>query len=49
LIRYRFREDQIAALLRIRWWEWPDAMIREHVGDVCSDDIAGFIERYDAH
>lgn len=27
LIRYRFDETTIAALLALRWWDWPDARI----------------------
>ena len=24
IIRYRFKEDQIKAILSIRWWDWPN-------------------------
>lgn len=38
VVRYRFSEDQIARLLRLRWWDWDDARIAacEHLfyGDV---------------
>jgi chloramphenicol O-acetyltransferase type B len=27
VIRYRFTEEQIAAL-PIRWWDWPEAEVR---------------------
>jgi len=43
----RFPDDQIEALLRIRWWDWPIEQILEHVEDLCSDDVAAFIERFD--
>lgn len=29
IIKYRFTEEQIKALLRIRWWDWNDEEIRE--------------------
>lgn len=47
VLRYRFSEEQIAALLRIRWWEWPDEIVTERVGDLSSDDVDTFIRRYD--
>lgn len=29
IVKYRFSEEQIAALLKIRWWDWPFERIRE--------------------
>jgi virginiamycin A acetyltransferase len=29
IIKYRFSEEQIKALLRIRWWDWSDQEIKE--------------------
>lgn len=29
IIKYRFSEEQIEALLKIRWWDWSDDKIRE--------------------
>jgi chloramphenicol O-acetyltransferase type B len=46
-IRKRFTDDQIAALLRIKWWDWTDAQITERVGDLCNPDIDAFIKKYD--
>ncbi len=43
VIRYRFTEEQIAALLEIRWWDWPDEQIREAVPYLASEDIDAFI------
>ena len=31
IIKYRYAPAQIAALLAIRWWEWPDERIKEEV------------------
>lgn len=33
IIRMRFDEKQIAALLTIRWWQWPDTKILAHIND----------------
>jgi len=43
-IRKRFGEEQIAALLDIRWWEWPRAAIVERAADFL--DINLFIDKY---
>lgn len=29
--KYRFDEETIGALLRIKWWDWSDEKIRSHV------------------
>lgn len=29
IIKYRFSEEQIKALLKIRWWDWSDNQIKE--------------------
>jgi acetyltransferase-like isoleucine patch superfamily enzyme len=44
LIRYRFSEEQIAALLEIRWWDWPEEQVRAAVPYLESEDIDAFIE-----
>jgi len=43
IIKYRFTEKQIRELLRIRWWDWEDELIRELVPLLMSDDIDEFI------
>jgi acetyltransferase-like isoleucine patch superfamily enzyme len=44
LIRYRFTDEQIAALLEIRWWDWPEEKVRAAVPWLESEDIDAFIE-----
>jgi acetyltransferase-like isoleucine patch superfamily enzyme len=44
LIRYRFSEEQIAALLEIRWWDWPEERVRAAVPYLESEDVDAFIE-----
>ena len=45
ILRYRFSEDTIAKLLKIKWWDWPQDRLREvekHFFDV--DD---FVNEYE--
>jgi acetyltransferase-like isoleucine patch superfamily enzyme len=46
-IGQRFTDEQIAALLRIAWWDWPIETIKERVGLLSSPDVDEFIARYD--
>jgi acetyltransferase-like isoleucine patch superfamily enzyme len=46
-IRRRFPDEQVEALLRIKWWNWPTEKVKEHVDLICSPDIAAFIARFD--
>lgn len=43
VINWRFPEQVRAGLLESRWWEWPDAEIRQVVGQLCSSDIEAFL------
>lgn len=43
----RFDDATVDALLRIRWWDWPDEMVRERAGELCSTDVSAFVARYD--
>jgi len=47
VIGRRFGDEQIAALLRIAWWDWPTDTIRARVDELCNPDIDAFIARYD--
>ena len=47
VLRYRFSPEQIAALQRIRWWEWSDETIAARAEDLCGGDLDEFIRRYD--
>ena len=44
LIRYRFTEEQIEALLEIKWWDWPDDEVRKAVPLLSGADIDAFID-----
>lgn len=44
IVRMRFDEETIAALLRIKWWDWPVERIKEHADLIVGDDVGKFIE-----
>ena len=33
-IRKRFSDDTISAMLKIKWWDWPEERIRHHISDI---------------
>jgi acetyltransferase-like isoleucine patch superfamily enzyme len=43
VIRFRFTEEQVRALLNIRWWDWPEKHIREQLASFM--DVDSFISR----
>jgi acetyltransferase-like isoleucine patch superfamily enzyme len=45
IIRKRFDEDTIAALLDIAWWTWPDEKVNRYVPFILSKDIDTFIRK----
>lgn len=47
LLRMRFNDTIIDALLRIRWWDWPVDKIRANVSLIASDSIDTFIAMHD--
>ena len=43
VLRYRFSPEQIGALLRIRWWDWPREKVLANVSLLSSPDVDEFI------
>lgn len=43
LIRYRFTQEQIDQLLKIKWWEWKDSKINSYTSLLCNSNIDDFI------
>ncbi|WP_155738144.1 CatB-related O-acetyltransferase [Sphingobium yanoikuyae] len=43
ILRYRFGKDQIAALLDIKWWDWPIAIISANLPHICNENVDDFI------
>lgn len=46
MIKKRFDEATIKALLEIRWWDWDEERINEATPLLCSSNIQGFIDCY---
>jgi acetyltransferase-like isoleucine patch superfamily enzyme len=46
IIKYRFREDQIEKLLKIKWWDWSDEEINENLVYILDSNIDLFIEKF---
>ena len=46
VIKYRFSESQIMALLAIRWWDWPIDLIKENIDLLSSDCVDSFIRKF---
>ena len=44
IVKYRFTPEQIKQLLEIRWWDWPEDVIRERAKDM--RDINVFLQKY---
>jgi len=44
IIRHRFSSDQIAELLNIAWWDWPEERLMVSVKKLCSTNIDEFIK-----
>ncbi|MGO1511060.1 MAG: CatB-related O-acetyltransferase [Actinomycetales bacterium] len=43
VVRTRFSDDDVATLLRVRWWDWPTEAITEHAATIMAgtpDDLA---------
>jgi acetyltransferase-like isoleucine patch superfamily enzyme len=43
VIRKRFKDEHVEALLKIRWWDWPLDHIKRSLVFLLNDDIEGFI------
>lgn len=39
VIRYRFDDETIAMLLKIKWWDWPIAKINQNLATIIGGDI----------
>lgn len=46
LIRYRFTEEQIISLLKIKWWDWHEQKIKDEAIDMWSTNIDEFIKKH---
>jgi acetyltransferase-like isoleucine patch superfamily enzyme len=46
LIKLRFPQEQIDALVKIAWWNWPDEKIKENIPLIMSPDVQPFIDKH---
>ncbi|MFN8586517.1 MAG: hypothetical protein U0704_01860 [Candidatus Eisenbacteria bacterium] len=46
VLRYRFSRRTVEALLRIRWWEWPEDLVRDRL-EWFFQPIGRFVARFD--
>ena len=46
-VKYRFDGPTREALLRIKWWDWPDAKVAAHRHQISSPHVKEFVEAHD--
>ncbi len=39
VIRHRFNEEQVARLLEMAWWDWPEAQLQTAMPLLCSGEV----------
>ena len=44
IIRYRFDEKKIEALLKLAWWHWSIEKIKDNISLLCSENIQKFLD-----
>jgi acetyltransferase-like isoleucine patch superfamily enzyme len=45
IIKKRFTDEEIAALVDLSWWNWSDKEVNSRIKDLCSSDIYRLIPR----
>ncbi len=45
-LKKRFTDEQIEALLKIAWWNWPDEKIIPDIDLICSEQVDEFIYKH---
>lgn len=45
-IRKRFSDDDIAALQKMKWWDWPIEQIQAHISEIQTGKIEGLKRKY---
>ncbi len=46
VVRKRFRDDQIEALLRIAWWDWPEDRVKDAVAELNGGSVEDFVTKH---
>ena len=47
VVKYRFDEETIKKILKLKWWDWSDEKIAKNVHVLCSPDIDKLMELKD--
>jgi carbonic anhydrase/acetyltransferase-like protein (isoleucine patch superfamily) len=47
-VRRRFSDEQVDALLKLRWWDWPPERVRAHVDLLSSPDVEALLAAADS-
>ncbi len=47
LLRMRFEQETVQRLLKLAWWDWPAAKVRENVALICDANIEALLTRHD--
>ena len=45
-VRRRFPDTIVEALLRIRWWDWPDDFIADRIDELNRGSVEEFVVRH---
>lgn len=48
-IRFRFKDDEITELLRIKWWNWPDMDVKQNAHRLMAGDISALSNFFDTY
>lgn len=43
-VKRRFDDATVDRLLEIKWWEWPESLVRSAVPLLSSSDLSSFLE-----
>lgn len=43
VLRKRFSDKHIEALLALKWWDWPEHKLKQHMDVLCSGDIDALV------
>ena len=47
-IGYRFSDEDIAFLLKVKWWDWPEEVFSKYCPILATNDVQKLRELYDA-
>ena len=48
VLKYRFGESQVASLLELAWWDWPEEVICDRIPKLMNADVDDFLDEFGA-